>query len=185
MDGWKAAWVWLCAAAVAAPSPVESGARAVAPSAVRMSDPFTASAVRGALQGATRRLDRPDCQKVFGDFADAHGRRLEENLAALGDSGRSYMGRLLFYEGTSQPLCHKRNALAITQPGSRVVLVCGPAFTHWYRRDRFLAEAVLIHEALHTLGLGENPPSSQEITKRVLERCHQRANGARVAPEEE
>ena len=34
-----------------------------------------------------------------------------------------------------------------------------------------LARAVIIHEALHSLGLGENPPSSQAITARVLNRC--------------
>jgi hypothetical protein len=30
---------------------------------------------------------------------------------------------------------------------------------------------VLIHETLHTLGLGEDPPSSTEITKVVLRHC--------------
>jgi hypothetical protein len=30
---------------------------------------------------------------------------------------------------------------------------------------------LIIHEMLHTLGLGENPPSSREITQRVTERC--------------
>ena len=39
------------------------------------------------------------------------------------------------------------------------------------RRNRAWAVATLIHEALHTLGLGENPPSSTEITERVLRRC--------------
>lgn len=33
------------------------------------------------------------------------------------------------------------------------------------------ARAVLIHEALHTLGRGEDPPSAREIQKRVLARC--------------
>ena len=32
-------------------------------------------------------------------------------------------------------------------------------------------EAYLIHEALHSLGLGENPPSPKEITGRVLAMC--------------
>jgi hypothetical protein len=31
--------------------------------------------------------------------------------------------------------------------------------------------AVIIHEMLHSLGLGENPPSSKEITLRVMQRC--------------
>jgi hypothetical protein len=30
---------------------------------------------------------------------------------------------------------------------------------------------LLIHEALHTLGLGENPPSSEEISNIVLTHC--------------
>ena len=30
---------------------------------------------------------------------------------------------------------------------------------------------IVIHEALHTLGLPENPPTSEEITARVRERC--------------
>jgi hypothetical protein len=46
--------------------------------------------------------------------------------------------------------------------------VCGPAFRELSRVHR---ENALIHEMLHTLGLGENPPSSPEITKRVNERC--------------
>jgi hypothetical protein len=30
---------------------------------------------------------------------------------------------------------------------------------------------MIIHEILHSLGLGENPPSSDEITKQVAARC--------------
>jgi hypothetical protein len=29
----------------------------------------------------------------------------------------------------------------------------------------------MIHEMMHTMGLGENPPSSIEISTRVLKRC--------------
>lgn len=32
-------------------------------------------------------------------------------------------------------------------------------------------DIVIIHEMLHSLGLGENPPTSDEITKRVVQRC--------------
>jgi hypothetical protein len=38
-------------------------------------------------------------------------------------------------------------------------------------RQASQAEIAVIHEALHTLGLGENPPDSREITRRVAERC--------------
>ena len=34
-----------------------------------------------------------------------------------------------------------------------------------------LGAALVLHEALHTLGLQENPPLSTEITQRVLDRC--------------
>jgi hypothetical protein len=32
-------------------------------------------------------------------------------------------------------------------------------------------EIIIIHEVLHTLGLRENPPSSEEITRQVTRRC--------------
>jgi hypothetical protein len=41
----------------------------------------------------------------------------------------------------------------------------------WQQLDPPLAEAIIIHEALHTLGLREDPPSSREITRRVVKRC--------------
>ena len=52
-----------------------------------------------------------------------------------------------------------------------MVYVCGRAFKKLADRNPVMAQAVVIHEALHTLGLGENPPSSTEITARVLARC--------------
>ena len=61
---------------------------------------------------------------------------------------------------------------AFTSPGSQVVRFCGDRFTRAISRRGigFLATAV-IHEELHSLGLGENPPSSTEITRRVEFRC--------------
>jgi len=52
----------------------------------------------------------------------------------------------------------------------RPVFVC-PNFRKEAERDPWSAENWIIHEMLHTLGLGENPPSSREITQRVNERC--------------
>jgi hypothetical protein len=34
-----------------------------------------------------------------------------------------------------------------------------------------VAEFMIIHEMLHTLCLGENPPTSFEITEQVMKRC--------------
>jgi hypothetical protein len=39
------------------------------------------------------------------------------------------------------------------------------------------AEALVIHEMLHSLGLGENPPPSDEITARVRARCGETSPG--------
>ena len=61
--------------------------------------------------------------------------------------------------------------VALTAPGSRVVYVCGRLFQEVAARSAARAEIVVLHEALHTLGLGENPPDSLKITRRVGERC--------------
>ena len=60
----------------------------------------------------------------------------------------------------------------MTDPGSRVVYICGPQFALVDRDNPSQTEAFLIHEELHSLGLGENPPSPKEITARVLAMCH-------------
>jgi hypothetical protein len=137
---------------------------------VRIGDAFLAGVVRRAVEGAAGRLDKPRCQELFDEFHDGEGRALSVNLAALGDDGRAFLGRLLIYDAGEHELC-ARGALAITHPGSRVVLVCGAPFRRAYLSEPALAQAVIIHEALHSLGLGENPPSSQAITARVLSRC--------------
>ena len=61
--------------------------------------------------------------------------------------------------------------LAVTEPGSRVVFICPTAFVEAVSGKPEQAEATLIHEMLHSLGLGENPPRSRDITERVLFRC--------------
>jgi len=142
------------------------------PGPVRIQDRFTAAAVRGALEGAGRRLRHPGCQAVFAEFADAHGRSLEQNLLATGETVGTYIeNQMLFYDGQEKGRCQRPSVMAYTEPGSRVVLVCGRAFQSAYWGNARLAEAVLIHETLHSLGLGENPPSSGEITARVLKKC--------------
>lgn len=155
----------------AGPPTDPSPARLVVPSPVRIGDPFTATVVRSALKGAAKRLEHPRCQQVFGDFRDGEGRTLQENLLELGETGGSYMEKMLFYDGGDARLCKRGSVLAFTTPGSRVVMVCARAFREMGREDPRVAEAVLIHEALHSLGLGENPPTSQAITARVLKMC--------------
>lgn len=128
-------------------------------------------AVQRAVQAAAKRLADDRCQQVFSDFADGSGRPLRDRLDEMGLTGVSYLGVVRFNDGSGQSLCSRPGVLAATKPGSRVVFVCGREFQRGYERNPAHAEAVIIHETLHSLGLGENPPTSSEITARVMERC--------------
>jgi hypothetical protein len=142
---------------------------------VRISDPARAAAVRKALLRAFDSLADPKCQGIFSDFHDASGRKLQENLDALGETGQSYLGKLvLFYEGANSRACSSsrgEDISAATATGSRVVFICGANFATGRRPKPFGPEAVIIHETLHSLGLGENPPTSDAITWQVFSRC--------------
>jgi hypothetical protein len=124
-----------------------------------------------ALRGAHRRLADPGCQAVFSDFTESSGRRLQDVLDERGETGQSHLQRLFFYDGAEARGCGVPGVLAFTQPGSHVVYVCNQWFREAFATNPSKVEAVIIHESLHSLGLGENPPSSHEITARVMERC--------------
>jgi hypothetical protein len=128
-------------------------------------------ALHWAVVGARQRLEQPGCRGLLSEYTDASGRTLQDNLEALGETGGTYLGRILFVDGSGRRRCGGYEAYAFTTTGTRVVYVCGRAFKALADRDPVKAQAIVIHEALHTLGLGENPPSSAEITARVLARC--------------
>lgn len=131
------------------------------------------AAVRTALLGASQRLASPACQRVLGDFLDPEGRALSARLEEAGLTPQEQLRRVVFADGAGQAACRRPEVLAATTPGSRVVYVCGTRFWRLQARDPLRAEAIVIHELLHTLGLAENPPSSREITQRVVSRCGQ------------
>lgn len=143
---------------------------ATSPFRVRLGDRATAGAVEAALTGASRRLARPECVRVFSDFSDDAGRPLQQKLDSLGLEATEYLRFVLFADGSVVRGCGRSGRRAFTTPGSPVVFVC-PQFREeqWQKPAR--AEALLIHEALHTLGLSENPPSSNAITRQVIARC--------------
>ena len=115
-------------------------------------------------------LDSNECRKVFSDFTDAEGRTLQAKLDALGQTPAEYLGTVHFLNGELQPLC-RRSAVQMTTSGrSRYVYVC-PQFRQFEDRRPELAPVLVLHESLHTLGLGENPPTSMEITNRIYARC--------------
>jgi len=128
-------------------------------------------AVRTAIRDAHRRLDDPRCRLIFSEFQDASGHTLQERLDSMGQTGQSYPQWMLFYDGRDGRPCRDANVLAMTAPGSRVVFFCGPQFAALLRRSFGTLAGVVLHEELHSLGLGENPPSSAEIGQAVMRRC--------------
>jgi hypothetical protein len=79
---------------------------------------------------------------------------------------------MIFSDGSDREACLLPSTLATTIPGRRVVSVCGSKFKSLARRDLQGLAVVILHEELHSLGLGENPPTSGEISRSVAERCH-------------
>ncbi|HEY7368421.1 MAG TPA: hypothetical protein VIA29_00930 [Thermoanaerobaculia bacterium] len=124
-----------------------------------------------AIGAAAAKLAQEPCASLLSEFRDADGRTLAQNLETTGQTPAGYLGLLVFFDGAGEERCADRSILAATTPGSRVVSICTPQFFERQRRDPALASVLLIHEALHTLGLGENPPSSKEITAAVIARC--------------
>ena len=142
--------------------------------------PYDLAALERARAGAARRLERPECQKVLTDFTDAEGRALLANLEPWQQSPSDYMLQAItFRDGSALRGCGKRAVQLVTVPGQPSVFVCpaigataGSRFARIQVEKPTLAEVMVIHEMLHTLGLGENPPTTFEITDRVMARCH-------------
>jgi hypothetical protein len=142
----------------------------VEPDGVRLRGTWLEEPVRRVVQGAARRLGEPSCAAVLADFRDPAGRALRDRLDALDLDAPTYARRVFFYDGSNEGPCRRPRVQAFTAPGSRVVRVC-PALGRLAASAPRRAETVVIHEVLHTLGLGEDPPSSDEITAAVERRC--------------
>jgi hypothetical protein len=123
--------------------------------------------LKAARLGARERLGRPECQAVLTDFESVNGGRLDLVLRSTGRTAQEQLDLMVFESGLGRPGC-ARPVLASTQIGSSVVFVCLRPFALLRPVER---EAVVIHEMLHSLGLGENPPESGAITAQVLSRC--------------
>jgi hypothetical protein len=140
---------------------------------VQIRDPVTRDATRRALEDAAKWLDGPNCARLFSEFRDETGRPLLERLLQLRSTPADYLRLVYFHDGERQPACQRHGILAFTEVGSRVVYVCGRDFARaWSKAPREIV-ATLIHEMLHSLGLGENPPTPRDISDRVQRLCWQ------------
>ena len=134
----------------------------------------TRLAMQLAVEGAATRIARPGCQELFTDFNDGSGQRLSTRLTKSRKSPHEAFGSLQFFDARGAPECSSRNnaqVLAFAQTGASAILVCGDRFRRSFQRNPSWTEIVVIHEFLHALGLGENPPTSQAITAQVNIRC--------------
>ncbi len=163
-------WSWRIALCAALSAALTGSAAADPPAVFGFADVATLFAVRSAVDGAARRLARAYCRLVFADFVDDSGVTLSTKLTTEGKSVADYLAVVRFVNDSGAPQC-RTATLAFTQPGGRVVHICGPRFANGFHRDRTTAEIIVIHEVLHVMGLGENPPTSAAITKQVLARC--------------
>ena len=137
---------------------------------IRIPDPVVRRATIAALESASARFADADCGKIFTDFEDRDGRSLADRLSAVAADIRAYLTMITFIDDTRHKTCVS-GVLAFTAPGSRVVRVCVDEFKRISTEQPDYAVASVMHEILHTLGLGENPPSSRQITARVRARC--------------
>ena len=137
---------------------------------VSLQDPLAVLRMRRLLDEALIWLAVEECDSILSDFTDGQGRTLRDNLEALASSIEQYMALLYFRDGSGSDWC-ARGAFAVTARGSRVIWICGRKLEDNYTRSPRHATASVIHEVLHTLGLGENPPTSADITAHVLRHC--------------
>jgi len=141
---------------------------------VSVMEPKATLALTNALDGAVDWLADEGCRQIFTEFHDLSGRPLTERLAELKVDGPAFLRLIVWYDGTFSSQCRSGGPLAYTAPGSRVVFICTQLFADATFSNLDLGRAVVLHEALHSLGLGENPPSSREITRRVRTMCGER-----------
>ena len=138
----------------------------------RSVDPRLGPAFRRVVVAAAERLSSPRCAAVLSDFADSStGLPLAAHLVETGASAPEHLLGLTYVAGADAPRCAGGRVLAFTAAGSRAVVVCPSAFARAGRTDPGLAANTLVHEALHTLGLADDFPSSYEITRAVERRC--------------
>ena len=136
-------------------------------------DPVTRDATRQALDAAARWLSAAQCERLFSEYRDADGQPLDARLRQLQSTPADYLRLVYFHDGELHRACQRHGTLAFTEVGSRVVYLCGRDFARAWNKDMRETVATLIHEILHSLGLGENPPTPREITYRVMKLCWQ------------
>ena len=132
--------------------------------------PFMRGSLEKTLSSVLARVDGDRCRAIFSDFQDGRGRPLASVLDDRHVTPRDYLSGVRFASGQGARPCGDSRIVAFTYPNAGTIYVC-ERFATLARLNPRMGEALVLHEALHTLGLRENPPLSTEITQRVIDRC--------------
>jgi hypothetical protein len=155
--------VWSLALVLAAPSPPLA---ASAPLPL-----FVSGSVKRAVALAAERLADEECRAIYEEFQDASGVTLAEKLRREDADPTEHLRTIRWVNGVAHPRCRDPRIYLVTSVGARVVFVCPAQFGELALRNPREAAGLVLHEQLHALGLGENPPASEEISRRVFARC--------------
>ena len=101
---------------------------------LRMPDPIAHWMARKALDDAWELLGEPRCGSVLDGFSDHAGRSLDERLRPLSPDFQSYLGLVVFIDGSRELPC-RSGVVAFTAPGSRVVRLCGHELKRVAKKD--------------------------------------------------
>jgi hypothetical protein len=157
----------MTAPAVSRPSP---GGDANPRARILIASPFEQTVVRYALDLAEAKLDRSSCRGIYAEFVLPDGGTPQGVLDSMRIGPRLLLERLVFVDGTNDPVCAGGNAGLTTSPGSFVIRVC-PRFIPLFVHNPPLSAILILHESLHVLGLAEDRPTSATITHRVEWQC--------------
>jgi hypothetical protein len=125
--------------------------------------------VQYAIVGAKKRLEHPACAELLSEFHASDGLPLSAHVSL---APAEYLSTLWFVDGDDDRRCQMSGGpIAFTAPGHQVIYVCGSHFVRKYLQNHVYAEVILIHEMLHAAGLGENPPTSDQISRRAMAQC--------------
>ena len=128
-------------------------------------------ALERAVNAASERLELPSVDECSPSFATLRPDNPRKTRCSRGYA-TPLPARITFREAVIlTQAAGTRRRLAFTWVGRRDVFICGPQLWQTNRTNPPIVEALIIHEIMHTLGLGENPPSSLEINARVKKRC--------------
>jgi hypothetical protein len=145
-------------------------------------DARTKEVANNAVKDAKSKLATTECQKLLDDYTRRDGKTLRQYLDQItgAKGGQHYSPstwlsvHVMFRTGDGEQQCRGNDVPAfVPYPGNKAIYLCDQKFKDANARDRTVT---VLHEMLHTLGLGEAGtsvpgPTGTSINQKVKERC--------------